>query len=235
MVEDNSSGYHDLPEGANQARWQQQKEDYDDTALVIEGHPVMEAWEAPYMHEFAALVTRNKGRVLECGFGMGLSATAIQSFGPDEHVIIEANADVFKRLQTFQQEASHKVTPVLGLAADAVSSFESASFDGIFYDTYPLNAEQQHIHQFAFIKNAYPLLKAGGILTYCNLTSTGVLKNDYDNWEDLFRETQLPHLLDAGISEHEVKGLTIVKVDPPASCQYFQHATAMVPIIVKGH
>ena len=228
------SGYHGLKQSTDPKRWSDRKEVLNEEKLTIEGHPVMERWETPYMGAFAELVTRNGGRILECGFGLGISATAIQSYCPEEHIIIEANQDVFKRLLNFSKSADCKVAPILGLACEVLDLFENPSFDGIFYDTYPLNADEQHTHQFAFIKKVYPLLKQGGILTYCNLTSTGVLKNRYDSWEALFNETQLPHLLEAGIPEDDIKGLIIFKVSPPADCLYFQHKTAMIPIIIKN-
>lgn len=227
------SGYRGLEPSADPKRWSTTKELLTDEKLTIEGHPVMERWEAPYMEAFAALVTRNGGRILECGFGLGISAHAIQSYSPEEHVIIEANRDVFARLIDFQQSTVNQITPVLGLACDVLESFEYQSFDGIFYDTYPLNADEQHIHQFAFVNKAYPLLKKGGILTYCNLTSTGILKNRYNSWETLFTETQLPYLLEAGVPENDIKGIIIFKVAPPNDCLYFQHKTAIIPIIVK--
>ncbi len=228
------SGYQGLKQNANPKRWSDEKALQTDEKLAIEGHPVMERWETPYMEAFAALVTRNGvGRILECGFGLGISASAIQSYSPEEHVIIEANQDVFQRLIDFQKSAADKVTPILGLACEALESFHDQSFDGIFYDTYPLNADEQHTHQFTFVKKAYPLLKKGGVLTYCNLTSTGVLKNRYDSWEALFTETQLPYLIEAGVPENDVKGIIVFNVSPPADCLYFQHKTAMIPIIIK--
>lgn len=228
------TGYQSLKPSADPQRWSEEKELLTEEKLVIEGHPVMERWETPYMGAFASLVTRNGGRILECGFGLGISAHAIQSYSPEEHVIIEANQDVFQRLVDFQTNAVNKVTPVLGLACEVLASFAENSFDGIFYDTYPLNADEQHTHQFNFVREAYPLLRNGGILSYCNLTSTGVLKNSYDSWETLFNETQLPYLLETGVPENDIKGIIIFKVSPPTDCLYFQHQTAMIPIIVKS-
>ena len=95
----NKSGYHGLEEELCHDRWHDESERLTDNALTIEGHPVMERWETPIMKMFAAVVTRNGGRILECGFGMGIFAHAIQSFCPTEHVIIEFNDDVFKLLR----------------------------------------------------------------------------------------------------------------------------------------
>jgi guanidinoacetate N-methyltransferase len=229
-----TKGYHGLVHGTAPERWSKQRAAFDDQALAIEGHPVMERWETPYMQAFASLVTRNGGRILECGFGMGISAQAIQSYAPAEHVIVEANSDVFQRLKAFQASARHPVTPIQGFAAEVARSLQPSSFDGIFYDTYPLNAEEQHTHQFRFVANAYHLLKPGGILTYCNLTSTGVLRNQYPSWEALFDASQLPRLLEAGVPQLDIKGFILLRVSPPSSCRYYQHPLAMIPMIVKS-
>ncbi|GEM_PF-3656574 len=62
----------------------------------------------------------------------------------------------------------------------------------------------------------------------------GVLKNDYNSWEELFNQTQVPLLVEAGVPEDDIRGLIIFKVYPPKNCAYFQHNTAMIPIIIKG-
>lgn len=228
--------YHGLrsKETFERQEWTKQAEILDEERLDIDGHPVMQAWEAPYMAELARIATSQGGRVLEVGFGMAISATAVQQYKIDEHIIMEANADVYKRLEAFAVKYP-KTTPMgPALWQDSISKIPDASIDGILYDTYPLNKEEQHVHQFEFLKQARRILKPGGVLTYCNLTSLGVLKNDYDSWVTLFQETQLPHLLAAGFTADEIKPIQIVPVTPTATCEYYTHSTALAPVIRRS-
>ena len=96
--------------------WNDAGAKYDETEehLVIMGKPVMERWETPYMHKLASIAASKGGRVLELGFGLAISATKIQSFAVDEHVIVECIYGVFKRLEVFAKTAKEKVTPLKG-------------------------------------------------------------------------------------------------------------------------
>jgi len=236
MSTQKEGGYHDLKSESdfNKRDWTGIGEELDTERLDIDGHPVMQKWETPYMGELARIATSNGGRVLEVGFGMAISARAVQQYEHTEHIIMEANGDVYKRLVAFK-ETYPKVTPMgPALWQDSVDQLEDGCIDGILYDTYPLNAEEQHTHQFDFLKQARRLLRPGGVLTYCNLTSLGVLKNEYESWEELFEKTQLPHLEAAGYTRDEIKGFEVVKVKPTADCEYYQHVSAMAPIIIRG-
>ena len=228
------TGYAGLESRADRAEWTGIKEELDEARLDIDGHPVMQRWETPYMGSLAAVATSKGGRVLEVGFGMGISASAIQAVDAvDEHLIIEANADVYSRLEDFAATARRPVTPIgPALWQDALDTVPDGSLDGILYDTYPLNKEEQHTHQFEFLRRARDKLKKGGVLTYCNLTSLGVLKGKYDSWEELFRETQLPKLIEAGWLPEEIS-FTTARTAPPADCEYYSHDTGLVPVLTK--
>lgn len=232
------AGYHGIPEqqyGGNKEAWKSIDADYHQTedgrgeVLKIDGHPVMEQWEKPYMAQLARVATQKGGVVLEVGFGLGLSATAIQKFDIKEHIIIEANEGVIQRGKEWAKTQPHKVTFMHGLWQDEVKKIEPNTIDGVLYDTYPLSKEEQHTHQFDFIRQIFPALKSGGILTYCNLTSIGVLRGEHE-WEDLWKKTQVPHLENIGFSEMTYE---TVKVTPPEACQYYSHSEALLPTCKK--
>jgi guanidinoacetate N-methyltransferase len=233
------AGYHGLHQGKKD--WENMDAVISKDEVVIDGHPVMESWEQPYMNKLASIAAGNGGIVLEVGFGLGLSGHAIQKWNIKEHIIIEANKDVYKSLMQFAakeaQEGRPRVTPLFGLWEDVVATLPDNLVDGILYDTYPQSREEQHIHQFGFIQEARRILKPSGILTYCNLTSLGVLGCIYGcdkqekHWQKLIDETQLPHIAKAGFMLDRYE---LFQVNPPPSCKYYSLPKAFCPYLRKA-
>ncbi len=200
--------------------WQNASANFSDEKLEILGHPVMEAWEKPYMRELAKIATQNGGTILEVGFGMAISAGYIQQAKIEEHIIIEGNAEVFAKAEEFAKQAKQKVTPILGFWQDVVGSLSAASFDGILYDAYPLSQEEVYgVHTSYFFKEAYRLLKKGGVFTYfCGRGVESLSEKD----SQLLKETGFLNI-----------GGTVCEVTPPADCLYWNEKTIFAPIIIK--
>src|SRR3990172_7148878 len=85
--------------------WQAAEAEKSTDSLEICGHPVMERWEESYMKDLAEIATRHGGKVMEIGFGLGISAAFIQQHPIEEHVIVEANRDVFLAAECFAAAA----------------------------------------------------------------------------------------------------------------------------------
>jgi len=77
------------------------------------------------------------------------------------------------------------------------------------------------------------LLKPGGHLTYCNLTSWGeYLKGQYDDIEKMFRETQIPTLVEAGFKKESISW-KLLDIIPEKECRYYQFQKMIAPTCVK--
>jgi len=158
------------------------------------------------------------GAVLEVGFGMGISARYIQTHDIGSHTIIEPNWEVFQQLQTFAQKAIHPVEPLLGFWEEVTPSLPTECFSGILFDTYPLLADELHENHFPFFKEAYRLLKPGGVLTY------------YSDERDSFSPSHRAQLIHAGFSNIRSEGCP---VRPPPDCAYWRDDSLLVPIIQR--
>ena len=186
--------------------------------LSIAGHPVMEDWERPYMESLADVATSKGGVILEVGFGLGISASYIQTKNIKKHIIIEANSDVFEKVKKFAQTAKTKIEPILGFWQEVVKSFSDQSIDGILFDAYALSEEEFECH-FPFFKHAYRLLKKNGIFTY------------YSSEVDNFSDFHIKQLQLAGFMNIKKR---LCQVDPPKDCLYWNSKTIMVPIVNKN-
>ena len=198
--------------------WVEAKADLTEEDLFILDQPVMSKWETSYMAALAEVATQNRGRVLELGFGMVISAGFIQNYEIEEHVIIEANKDIYSNLERFAKESKNKVTPVFGFWQQQTANLKDESFDGILFDTYPIVKEEIHKNHFSFFKEAYRLLKPQGILTY------------YSDEAKDFSKEHLAKIKDAGFKKI---ASYICPVSAPENCQYWKQETLLVPILRK--
>lgn len=204
-------------------QWGEAPAIYDEHSLRIAGHPVMEDWEQNYMDMLGAIASHTGGTVLELGYGMGLSAQAIQSHDIDSHIVIECHPDVIKKCVSDFRPAveSGKMHIYSGFWQDVTPTMASGSVDGILFDTYPLKEEEIHGNHFWFFKEAYRLLKPGGILTY------------YSDEATHLQEPHIRKLMEAGFQRRYID-FEICNVNPPADCEYWQAPTIVAPIIRKS-
>ena len=94
---------------------------------------VMMDWEDTIMSASAAYVCENGGDILEIGFGMGISATYIQSHTINSHTIIENHPQIITKAQAWAADKSN-VTIIEGSWFDIKDTL--STYDGLFYDTW---------------------------------------------------------------------------------------------------
>lgn len=134
---------------------------------------LLEEWHRPLMTAMARVVSEQHGDVLEIGFGRGISAAMIQECGVRSHTIIECNDHVVE--QFFEpwkrQYPGRDIRLVRGKWQETIK--ELGSYDGIFFQTYPLNEKEfvEHLSQAAafaehFFPEAAAHLRPGGVFTY---------------------------------------------------------------------
>lgn len=136
-------------------------------------HDLIESWQEPIMQAMAKIVGETHGDVLEIGFGLGVSSTMIQKEYVRSHTIIECNHSVIERHfnNWNQQFHDRDIRLVKGLWQDTIHDL--GKFDGIFFHTYPLNAEEYMNYVNAsvtfaahFFATAAAHLKPNGVFTY---------------------------------------------------------------------
>ncbi len=196
---------------------------FTEDTLKIAGHPVMERWETEYMARLADIATSRGGNILELGYGMGISAEFIQkSPHIKSHYVIECHPDVIIQCLTRFRHAVNegRLHVFTGFWQMITPFLASESFDGILFDTYPLAQEEIHQNHFCFFKEAYRLLKPGGVFTY------------YSDEEADFTPQHYARLLEAGFKECNIDA-NPCQVNPPEDCEYWQAKTIMAPIVTK--
>lgn len=203
--------------------WLKCKAVYKKEELLINNFQVMQRWEDNYMKALASVVTRNGGHVLELGFGLGISASYIQkSRKIKSHTIIECHPGVIRKAQDLfnKQISTGKLILINGFWEDVTPKLKDNFFDGILFDTGPIDKEVEFFHFFSFFKEAYRLLKKGGVFTY------------FSDEVKKFSKKHLNKLESAGFKRNKIH-FKICNVNPPKSCRYWKEKSIIVPIIFK--
>jgi len=182
---------------------------------------IMQEWETSYMEELARVATSNGGDILEVGFGMGISAGFIEkSKRIKTHTVIECHpAMIANAKERFSKEIKGgRFILVEGFWEDVVKKIPDKSFDGIFFDSCPLDKEVELFQFLPFFKEAFRLLKDNGVFTYFSDEASQI--SDFHRRE----------LKKAGFKNIEFE---VCAVNPPNDCLYWKHDTIVVPIIKK--
>jgi hypothetical protein len=120
---------------------------------------VMHIGENSAMQKLAEIVTRNGGDILELGFGMHLSADAVQS-NPNvtSHTIIEVHPEIYKKaLEWSKDKPNTKI--LLGDWIDVLPTLTD-KFDGILHDTH------REYNTHLLLDYAIPNCKVGTIIGF---------------------------------------------------------------------
>ena len=164
--------------------WDKKKAIFLDDRLLIGGYQVMMSWEKPLMHKMVEMLhSETQGDILEVGFGMGISATAIQSSGVKSHTIIEPHPEVYERALGWRKSyPDSKIDIVRGYWQNIVA--ELKFYDGIFFDTFtPSDRGAQIKRLHFFLVASEKLLKPSGALVFYHMSS----KLEYSYQKQLFK------------------------------------------------
>lgn len=203
--------------------WLRHKAIYKPNELLINNFQVMQRWEDNYMKTLASVATKNGGHVLELGFGLGISAGYIQeSRDIKSHTIIECHPEVIRHAQEMfvRQLATGRIVLINSFWENITQKIQNDLFDGILFDTGPIDKETEFFHFFPFFKEAYRLLKRGGIFTY------------FSDEVDCFSKNHLKELISAGFKKNKIK-FEIFHIKPPKTCRYWKNDTIIIPLINK--
>ena len=164
------------------------------------------------MDAMAKAVASHGGNALEIGFGMGISASLIQSYGVQSHTIVESNSQVAENARQWRdQYRDREITIVEGRWQDVVSDL--GVYDSILFDTYPMNEEEQerfYVNDTTFAAHFFEAaanhLRSGGLFTYYS--------NEIDSLGREHQRRLLEHFTSISVE-------VIRPLNPPSDCHYW--------------
>jgi len=102
----------------------------------LNNYQTMMSWEKPYM-EKCVEVLKPHGDVLEIGFGMGYSATAINKYRLRSYTVLEKDKQVIKKFNKWKlKQKNKKIELIQGLWQYTVPLLNK-KYDCIFFDDSP--------------------------------------------------------------------------------------------------
>jgi guanidinoacetate N-methyltransferase len=196
--------------------WRHEVVSYTEIGINVGHFQVMQYWERPIMRQLAAFATRNRGRILEIGFGLGISADCVMEFGCDEYVIIEAHPTIAAKARAWAEEQSTHVSVVEDFWQNVILTL--GQFDGIIFDTYPMREEEKSKNHFPFIPVARRILRPEGVCTY------------YSDETRQFRPDHLQLILD---NFDRVELSCVDNLIVPEACEYWKYDHMVIPCLSK--
>lgn len=194
---------------------------FNEKEILIHSYQVMQRWEDNYMKSLAAVATSQGGKILEVGFGMGISAGYIEkSKKIQSHVVIECHPAILANAKKmFKKRIAGGGMKILkGFWEQVAPTLPANSFDGILFDSCPLDSGVEFFQFFPFFKEAFRLLKDNGFFTYFSDEARSISPR------------HMRELRKAGFKNIQYK---LCKVNPPKTCEYWKHKTIVVPIVRK--
>ncbi len=101
-------------------------------SIYKDDNVIMHRDVALYETSVADIVAQNGGNILEIGFGLGISATQIQTHNPSKHVIIEIEKDIYDKAVEWADGKSN-IEIIHGDWKDVIGGLTD-KFDGVYND-----------------------------------------------------------------------------------------------------
>ena len=144
--------------------------------LDIGGEPVMDEFERDYISLLGANVARYDSSVLEVGFGMGISANAVQEEfarvvekkpgSKPVHIIIEYNHNVAEIAREWGKRQKFPVVVLEGDWQKEIEKIPAGILTGALADPYPLSPEEKHEDAARPLSRIHEKLMPGGVVSY---------------------------------------------------------------------
>ncbi len=152
-------------ETCDAAAWSKAAVEQTDRRLTMDGYQVMDAWETPIMHGMvdrcmAAYTGDGPPKVLELGWGMGISGRRFLEHGVD-YTVVEAHAQIAEDARQYLGDQGHVVE---SLWQDA--EFAREYFDIVFFDVYYTTHDPDRDPLLDAVRFFLPVMRDRGVFTY---------------------------------------------------------------------